>query len=116
MNEKTGDSLRTMTWREELPMDLGSRDVAETPRSTMSPEARKPCRSGDCHELKKDIQRRIRSLTGDGIQDLCVTVYADRIVIEGRCWTFYCKQLAQHAVMQLAPGEPLSNRIEVVAP
>jgi hypothetical protein len=73
-------------------------------------------RSGDEHELRKDIERRVSELTGGGIQDLVVEVYSHRIILQGRCWTFYCKQLAQHAAMQLAPGEQIDNRIDVVTP
>ncbi len=73
-------------------------------------------RSGDEEELQRDIKRRVRELTGAGIQDLDVTVRSHQIILEGRCWTFYCKQLAQHAAMQLVPGERVVNRIEVVSP
>jgi hypothetical protein len=35
------------------------------------------------------------------------------VLLKGRCSTFYCKQLAQHAAMALPGGNRLVNCIEV---
>jgi hypothetical protein len=42
-----------------------------------------------------------------------VEVKRGGVVLNGRCGTFYCKQLAQHAAMELLIDEELINRIEV---
>jgi len=48
------------------------------------------------------------------VHDLRVEVGPDGIVLEGRCHTYYCKQLAQSAVLAMGDGDRLTNRIEVI--
>ena len=65
--------------------------------------------------LERKLCERIRRLTGRRIRGLSVAVQSGVIHIRGRCWTFYTKQLAQHAVMALSENEQVSNEIEVIA-
>jgi hypothetical protein len=66
--------------------------------------------------LEFRLCERIRRLTGCRIRGLSVAVQSGVIHIRGRCWTFYTKQLAQHAVMALSENDQVSNEIEVIAP
>jgi hypothetical protein len=63
--------------------------------------------------LAAKIERAVRRGTGDKVRGLKVDVFADRIVLDGRCGTYYCKQLAQHAAMPLVQQARLINMIEV---
>ena len=66
--------------------------------------------------LEKNLISRIQRQTGCKIKQLSVEVHPGLIRIGGSCWTFYTKQLAQHAVMALSEGEEIANEIEVNAP
>lgn len=59
------------------------------------------------------IRRRVAERTAGQIRDLSVAVEERGIVLSGRAASFYSKQLAQHAAMQLARDLPLVNEIEV---
>ncbi len=59
------------------------------------------------------ITRLIARRTDGKIQDLRVLVQGDEIWIRGRCTSFYGKQLAQHAAMEVAMGATLHNEIVV---
>jgi osmotically-inducible protein OsmY len=68
--------------------------------------------------LAEAIEREIQERTGGKIHGLRVEVGAAGVRLQGRCSTFYCKQLAQHAAMNLAEKNlkgdgPLTNEIEV---
>ncbi len=73
-------------------------------------------------ETRDDIQRRrmlrikraIRRKTG-AVADLTVEIKETILVIRGSCPSFYQKQVAQHAAMNMLDGETLVNEIEVVA-
>jgi len=60
------------------------------------------------------IEHAVHRRTGRGVHDLRVEVGPDGIVLEGRCHTYYCKQLAQSAVLAMGDGDRLTNRIEVI--
>lgn len=62
--------------------------------------------------LASRIRRTIRRQTS-GIAHLKVEVQSTVVRLAGRCSTFYSKQLAQAAVMRLAPGWLIDNQIEV---
>lgn len=66
----------------------------------------------EADRLAASIERAVRRRTAGGVRNLRVEVGRGGIVLEGRCDTFYCKQLAQHAAMNLS-GNPLSNEIKV---
>jgi osmotically-inducible protein OsmY len=61
------------------------------------------------------IKRSIRRQTGGGVRQLKVEVSDGRMLLSGRCASFYCKQKAQHAAMDHLIGESLINEIEVDA-
>lgn len=59
------------------------------------------------------IRRKIRQQTGGGVQRLKVELAAGTLFLRGSCSSFYCKQKAQHAAMDLLSGETLVNEIQV---
>ncbi len=63
--------------------------------------------------LAVKIERAIRRGTGDKVRSLRVDVLDNTILLSGRCATYYCKQLAQHATLEHLEGRSLSNKIEV---
>jgi hypothetical protein len=64
--------------------------------------------------LAAAIERDVKERTSGRVADLEVAVDAAGVHLRGRCATFYCKQLAQHAAMAVTAGEAqLFNEIEV---
>lgn len=67
-------------------------------------------------DLAQAIERQIRLRTGRRIHPLDVAVTADRVIVQGRAPSYYLKQLALQAVLdvlgQLGPGR-LEMSIEV---
>jgi hypothetical protein len=63
--------------------------------------------------LAQRIRHDVREQTFGGVRDLEVRITAQGVVLRGRCSSFYCKQLAQHAAMVLAGPRTLTNEIEV---
>ena len=63
--------------------------------------------------LVRDIEQTVRDRTGGQIHRLRIEIGPDGARMHGRCSTFYCKQLAQHAAMRLLGPLHLSNEIEV---
>lgn len=63
--------------------------------------------------LVQSIRHDVREQTFGGVRDLEVRISAAGVVLRGRCASFYCKQLAQHAAIRLAGPRPLVNEIEV---
>jgi hypothetical protein len=59
------------------------------------------------------IRQRIESRLGGRVRDLAIRVRGETIVLEGRCATFYTKQLAQHAALGVLDAEQLENAIVV---
>jgi hypothetical protein len=59
--------------------------------------------------LETLIERRL----GTRIHNLRVKVRSMGLVLEGRAATYYAKQLAQHAAMEIAALPILANDIEV---
>lgn len=59
------------------------------------------------------VERAIRRDTRHGVSDLAVQVRSDGVHLRGRCSTYYCKQLAQHAAATVVNGTRLHNEIEV---
>ncbi len=68
----------------------------------------------EAEALAASIEQAVHRRTGRGVHDLHVEVGPEGIVLEGRCHTYYCKQLAQTAVLAMADGDRLNNRIEVL--
>ena len=103
-------------------MDDTSREVLSLPEESAStPEAAPPPRhridqlasATDCEKFAAEIARDVQRATRGGVRDLRVEVHVDGVEVRGRCSTYYCKQLAQHAAMRSALGAPVTNRIEV---
>jgi hypothetical protein len=59
------------------------------------------------------IRQRIESRLGGRVHDLAIRIRGNTIVLEGRCATFYTKQLAQHAALGVLEDEQLENAIVV---
>lgn len=67
----------------------------------------------EAEELAASIERAVQRETGQGVDDLTVEISAEGVLLRGRCTTFYTKQLAQHAAMNMPGGHRLTNSIEV---
>ena len=65
-------------------------------------------------KLANAIHKRIETRLAGRVRDLAVRVRANTIVLEGRCATYYTKQLAQHAAMGVIEDEQLENAIVVM--
>ncbi|MCR4413799.1 MAG: BON domain-containing protein [Thermoguttaceae bacterium] len=68
----------------------------------------------EAEKLAASIERAVRIETGGGVRNLHVEVSRTRVLLDGRCTTFYTKQKAQHAAMVFSGGRELTNRIEVL--
>jgi hypothetical protein len=61
-----------------------------------------------------EIARAVQRATRGSLRELRVEIdEQEGVVLHGRCSTYYCKQLAQHAAMGASLGAQLDNRIEV---
>ena len=67
----------------------------------------------EAEELAASIEKAVQRETGHAIRGLTVEVNRDGVLLKGRCATYYCKQLAQHAAMAMPGGDRLINSIEV---
>jgi hypothetical protein len=67
-----------------------------------------PSRGPDC-----ELTRRIDNKTFRQVRDLNVVHDAGRVVLRGRSESYYVKQLATHAVLDLMPGVAIDNSIDV---
>jgi hypothetical protein len=72
--------------------------------------------SARSRQLAVAIRQRIETRLGGRIHDLGVRVNGNTIVLEGRCATYYSKQLAQHAALGVLGDEHLENAIVVAVP
>ncbi len=90
---------------EDLPTDV---------EGAMRPvEAALPETLAEAEELAASIERAVQLETGRGVRDLTVEINADGVRLTGRCASYYTKQLAQHAAMEMPGGQRLTNAIEV---
>lgn len=64
-------------------------------------------------QLAIAIRQRIESRLAGRVRELAVRIRGEAIVLEGRCATYYTKQLAQHAALGVLDGEPFENAIVV---
>ncbi|NQU19941.1 MAG: BON domain-containing protein [Candidatus Nealsonbacteria bacterium] len=67
----------------------------------------------DAQLLAARVERAVQHETGRGVRNLNVQVGRERVVLTGFCSTYYCKQLAQHAAMNVASTANVINSIEV---
>jgi hypothetical protein len=66
------------------------------------------------HLMDEDrLESLLQCRLGNRIRDLRVQFHPSGLVIRGRAATYHAKQLAQHAVMELATVPILANDIEV---
>ncbi len=71
-------------------------------------------RSGIAESLGDQITRLVQSRTGGRIDGLSVDVIDGEVIISGRTTTYYMKQLATHAALDLAAQfTSLTNAIAV---
>lgn len=97
--------------RNELPPSKFLID-APTVYRTPLPESRDEGRS---EKLAVRIAHVVAHRTAGSVQNLRVEVRRDGVFLDGQCPSYYAKQLAQQAAMDLADEKQLTNRIEVVA-
>jgi osmotically-inducible protein OsmY len=64
-------------------------------------------------QLVAEIERSVQQRTGNRVRELRVEVVRQGVRLQGRCASYYCKQLAQQAVMDVAAQYELTNEIEV---
>lgn len=67
----------------------------------------------EAEQLAASIERAVQRETGRGVRDLSVEINPNGILLKGRCTTYYCKQLAQHAAMTVPGSDQVTNSIEV---
>ena len=94
-----------------LPAATVYSDTSCTPANDPRDEARDGARG---EKLAVRIARVVKRRTAGSVQNLRVEVRRDGVFLDGQCATFYTKQLAQQAAMDLADEKPLTNRIEVL--
>ena len=63
--------------------------------------------------LEIAILQRIESRLPGRVRNLLVRVFYNVVILEGRCATYYTKQLAQHTAMGIIEDEHLENAIVV---
>ena len=63
--------------------------------------------------LAARIERAVQQQTCGRIRDLRVEVSREGVLLSGRCPTYYCKQLAQTAAMEMPGNFRLTNELEV---
>ena len=64
-------------------------------------------------ELSRSIEQRIQFRTHGRVHRLIVELCDQLVVLHGKTKTYYSKQLAQHAALELMGGRSLVNAIEV---
>ena len=108
----SSDSLRIVT---ASPLAPGSSpNVAET-EVILAPAgyANGHSTADRRRHLAVAIRQRIESRLGDRVRELAIIVNGNTVVLEGRCATYYTKQLAQHAALGVLEDEQLDNAIVV---
>jgi len=68
----------------------------------------------EAERLAASIERAVQRETSGGVRNLSVEVRGSGVLLRGRCESYYCKQLAQHAAMALRGNCPVTNAIEVL--
>ena len=67
-------------------------------------------------QLVISIRQRIESRLAGRVRDLVIRFVGETVVLEGKCSTYYTKQLAQHAALAVLEHEQLDNAIVVGVP
>ena len=70
---------------------------------------------GDDKTLEKEtrLEMHLQVRLGSRVRNLRVVCRNDGVIIQGSAGTYYAKQLAQHAVMEITNLPVLANEIEV---
>jgi hypothetical protein len=63
--------------------------------------------------LPHELEHQIRLRTGRRVRHLAVKLHADRVIIQGAASSYYIKQLAQEALLDLALSAKIENAIAV---
>jgi hypothetical protein len=63
--------------------------------------------------LGRKLEAEIQRLTMSQVHDLSIEIDAERIVLRGRCETYYTKQVAQQTVIEHLLDGVLTNEIVV---
>jgi osmotically-inducible protein OsmY len=90
-----------------LPPALAYSDISRLPVGEPHEEPRSD-------KLAVRIARVVKRRTAGSVQNLRVEVRRDGVFLDGQCASFYTKQLAQQAAMDLANEQQLTNNIEVL--
>ena len=69
-----------------------------------------------CPTLLTQITARIEARLPGRIRRLRVTKSENKVVLAGRCTTYYSKQMAQHTALGVLDDQPLVNNITVNLP
>jgi hypothetical protein len=97
-----------------LPADATVEEVTLSPAGFMTTQSVEvDQRTERQRHLAVAIRQRIESRLGGRVRDLAIRIRGETIVLEGRCSTFYTKQLAQHAALGVLDDEQLENAITV---
>jgi len=67
----------------------------------------------EAEKFAERLARLVQRRTGGTIRQLQVEIKPEGIYLDGRCATFYLKQLAQEAVLAVTEDQKLFNQIEV---
>jgi len=62
----------------------------------------------------KQLEAQVNARLGGRVRNLRLLLRDEGVILKGRARTYYAKQLAQHAVMQVADYLIHANEIEVV--
>ena len=66
------------------------------------------------NELVGRIRQYVARKTFCGVQSLKVSAEHDRVTLNGLCESYYIKQLAQQAVLDMTSDEEIVNNIDVI--
>lgn len=67
----------------------------------------------DLPRLRQELELRVRARTGRRVQNLDIQLSPDGVTLQGKTFTFYDKQMAQHSVREMLPDVRLNNAIIV---
>jgi hypothetical protein len=90
-------------------------EVLLSPDGLETAHSAEACLRAERHRhLAVAIRQRIESRLGGRVRDLAICIRGNSVILEGRCATFYTKQLAQHAALGVLEDEQLDNAIVVM--
>ncbi len=75
--------------------------------------ARKPAIDLATADGITELERRIRTRLGGQISQFQLEITTTGVILRGRARTYYAKQLAQHAVMEVTKLPILANAVDV---